>query len=119
MKLGASALLGFLLAVASPRADAFSVHPHTPTVVQQKLAQVQQKQQQASETGGGWRSPLQMVAGGAEKAYGEDYYDGALLVSLFVASQPKSNKILGIIVGFIVGVCFWLALLRLLCWGDS
>ena len=77
MKFGASALLGFLLvASTSPGAAAFSVHPRTTTLVQQKLAQVQQPQQHASETGG-WRSPLQMVAGGAEKAYGEDYYDGA------------------------------------------
>jgi len=92
MKLGASALLGFLLAVASPGADAFSVHRHTPTtLVQQTLAQVQQKQQQASETGGGWRSPLQMVAGGAEKAYGEDYYDGAFLVSLLPLNQKATR----------------------------
>jgi hypothetical protein len=27
-----------------------------------------------------WRPPMQMVAGGAEKAYGEEYYDGMCMI---------------------------------------
>ena len=72
MRFGVSALLGL---VALTCADAFSVNPHTG-LVQQKLARVQQQQQEAAGANNHWRAPMKMVAGGAERAYGEDYYDG-------------------------------------------
>jgi len=72
MKFGATALLGLLL-TASSSSDAFSINPHT-RLVQQKLADVAA----AAANNNNWRAPMNMVAGGAERAYGEDYYDGML-----------------------------------------
>ena len=66
MKFGTSALVGLLMGLVGTT-DAFSVNPHR-ALVQQKIAQVQDDV--------GWRAPMSMVAGGAERAYGEDYYDG-------------------------------------------
>jgi len=73
MKFGASALLGL---VAVTCADAFSINPHA-NLVQQKLAQVQSSEAAAATNH--WRAPMNMVAGGAERSYGEDYYDGMCL----------------------------------------
>lgn len=71
MKFGASALLGLLLMNG---ADAFSINrPHARLVQEQKLANVAA---QNINNNNNWRAPMKMVAGGAERAYGEDYYDG-------------------------------------------
>jgi hypothetical protein len=65
--------------------DAFHVHPATSasTLIQKQMAQVLQQQQEAQPTTtttktNPWRVPrtMNMVAGGAERAYGDDYYDG-------------------------------------------
>ena len=75
MKFGKSALMGLLLGVAGT-ADAFSIGPHAPQV--KKLGRVYDEAAAAavSTNNNSWRAPMQMVAGGAERAYGEDYYDG-------------------------------------------
>lgn len=77
MKFGKSALVGLLMGIAGT-ADAFSISPHTALV--QKLGRVQDDATSAvaaaSTNYSSWRAPMKMVAGGAERAYGEDYYDG-------------------------------------------
>ena len=67
------AVLGTLVAMSShqgavafaPKTAAFGVVPKTTQSVQSKDYKLSS------------RSPLAMVAGGAERAYRDDYYDGA------------------------------------------
>jgi hypothetical protein len=68
MKFGKATLLGVLLLASS--SDAFSINPHK-TAVQKALVSAQE-----ATTVAQWRAPMNMVAGGAERAYGDDYYEG-------------------------------------------
>ena len=78
MKFGKSALAGLLMGIAGT-ADAFSISPHSTLV--QKLGRVHDDDAAAaaSTNYSSWRAPMKMVAGGAERAYGEDYYDGTYI----------------------------------------
>jgi hypothetical protein len=91
MKFGSSVLRGSLwLVLLSSCADAFHVR-HSPSLVQKQMAQVFQPanhavlsnddnkhKQTSTSTTNPWIVPrtMSMVAGGAERAYGDDYYDG-------------------------------------------
>ena len=93
MKFGKSALMGLLLGVAGT-ADAFSIGPHAPQV--KKLGRVYDEAAAAavSTNNNSWRAPMQMVAGGAERAYGEDYYDGKYIFLLFISMWLQLGAVL-------------------------
>lgn len=83
MKFGTPVLLGFLLAAGGSTSccAAFSINPHK-TAVQKALSNVVNTAcaQQKQEATASLRAPMNMVAGGAERAYGDDYYDGACVI---------------------------------------
>jgi hypothetical protein len=76
MKFGSGAVTALLLLLGGgSSADAFHVKgPISTTVVQRQI------QTAANEL----ITRPQMAAGGAERAYGDDYYDGALLLILLL-----------------------------------
>ena len=70
MKFGTCTLVGALLLAVG--CDAFNPHKIT---VQQKLVAAQE-----AAAAHGWKAPMNMVAGGAERQYGDDYYDGECVI---------------------------------------
>ena len=72
MKFGQSALLAVLV-LATSSCDAFSIRSKSTTAVQKAILTAQHQEKGISLAKS---SPMSMVAGGAERAYGDDYYDG-------------------------------------------
>jgi hypothetical protein len=75
MKFGTLTLCAVLLA-STGQSAAFSIHNPHRTAVQKALIAAQEATAAASAITNAIKSPIGMVAGGAERAYGDDYYDG-------------------------------------------
>jgi hypothetical protein len=73
MKFVAAAVLVLL---GSSSVDAFSPRAFARTPGSSLLVPTSSSQQQSEEEKNGWRVPMNMVAGGAERAYGQEYYEG-------------------------------------------
>jgi hypothetical protein len=77
MKFGTLTLCAVLLA-STGHSDAFSIHNPHRTAVQKALIAAQEATAANLASTNALKSPIGMVAGGAERAYGDDYYDGML-----------------------------------------
>jgi hypothetical protein len=75
MKFGTLTLCAVLLA-STGHSAAFSIHNPHRTAVQKALIAAQEATAATLTSNSAIKSPIGMVAGGAERAYGDDYYDG-------------------------------------------
>jgi len=83
------ALFGLLAGSATaftPQQKPFGLTKKSPTTNSPLLLSDNEKTKN-----GLWRPPMNMVAGGAEKAYGDEYYDGTLPI---LSTEREKSRIM-------------------------
>jgi hypothetical protein len=65
------------LALIGLLSSASTAYGFSPVGKNPLLNQVMQARENVAASQSQWRPPMNMVAGGAEKAYGQEYYEGA------------------------------------------